>query len=659
MKRGFGTIAQVSLCLLLVLSLGLMTAVPSLAQDGSASISPHEADYDRTQPHDVETTITWNGTTRVDSIHDGDALLTQETEYAVRDDDGVTARLVIFADYLGSKLKEAGQSAALMINFDVGPSVVFTITATCRPATISPESGEYDLGKRPRSISTDVTFGDATKVRAIREEGSAEPIKDSYYKVVPAPTYDELQVFADPYLKERLKRIGDSVVLIIEFDCGPSANFTITATGVRPEVRPKQTIGNTNRARYDLDRPAAVNSTITWGAARNLDRIVDRTVNGDEHVLQEDAHYTVTTADTDDVATLTINESYLGERLTDIGHEVDLTIQFDVADVQLIIRATGTPTAIQPASRKYDIVARRTEPLADATGPGVMVSIIWGTARWVDEIVDDDGHTLDTPGEYSWLHAGAMIIREEYLTQRLTNLGQRVMLTIDFDIGPSAALTIEASGRQPEISPKWVLYDHQRPGDVTANITLGSASQVKQIRDQKGYVLEQDVDYIMTDMDAEGSAKELTILDDPYLRPRLEGFRAGLVLEITFDIGQPATLEIDSGCFIATAVYGTPMAEEVQVLRRFRDECLLAIAPGRLLVDAYYSVSPRLAGFISEHPALKPAVRAGLLPALVIGTWAVNTSPVEKIAIVALLIPPLVISAVLAMQRRRKERGPT
>ena len=90
-------------------------------------------------------------------------------------------------------------------------------------------------------------------------------------------------------------------------------------------------------------------------------------------------------------------------------------------------------------------------------------------------------------------------------------------------------------------------------------------------------------------------------------------------------------------CFIATAAYGTPMAEEIQILRELRDEYLLTNSLGKGLVEFYYKVSPPMAEFISEHLTLKPIVRVGLLPAVAISTAAVNTTPVEKMAIAGLL----------------------
>jgi len=67
-------------------------------------------------------------------------------------------------------------------------------------------------------------------------------------------------------------------------------------------------------------------------------------------------------------------------------------------------------------------------------------------------------------------------------------------------------------------------------------------------------------------------------------------------------------------CFIATAAYGTPLAKQVQVLRKFRDRFLVSNAAGRLFVRAYYRVSPSLAPTVARHPLLAAQVRLLLKP---------------------------------------------
>lgn len=69
-----------------------------------------------------------------------------------------------------------------------------------------------------------------------------------------------------------------------------------------------------------------------------------------------------------------------------------------------------------------------------------------------------------------------------------------------------------------------------------------------------------------------------------------------------------------SPCFIATAAYGTPLAQEIGVLRRFRDRHLVNNALGRSVVDAYYKVGPKLASIIQDRDDLRAATRTLLTP---------------------------------------------
>jgi len=99
-----------------------------------------------------------------------------------------------------------------------------------------------------------------------------------------------------------------------------------------------------------------------------------------------------------------------------------------------------------------------------------------------------------------------------------------------------------------------------------------------------------------------------------------------------------------------------PLAGEIQILRKFRDEYLLTNPLGQALVGLYYRGSSPIAEFITEHPGLKPIVRVGLLPAVVVSTVVVNTTPAEKAAILGLLA--LVSAAMVMWATRRQGRGP-
>jgi hypothetical protein len=68
-----------------------------------------------------------------------------------------------------------------------------------------------------------------------------------------------------------------------------------------------------------------------------------------------------------------------------------------------------------------------------------------------------------------------------------------------------------------------------------------------------------------------------------------------------------------SGCFIATAAYGTPTAADLDVLREFRDEVLLESSIGRVAVWLYYRLSPPIAAWIARRERRRRLVRTWLV----------------------------------------------
>jgi hypothetical protein len=77
------------------------------------------------------------------------------------------------------------------------------------------------------------------------------------------------------------------------------------------------------------------------------------------------------------------------------------------------------------------------------------------------------------------------------------------------------------------------------------------------------------------------------------------------------------------GCFIATAAYGTPTAEQIDVLREFRDIVLLENIPGSQFVTLYYQLSPPVADFIAGNEILRTLVRELLVDPIV---WVVEAT---------------------------------
>jgi hypothetical protein len=106
------------------------------------------------------------------------------------------------------------------------------------------------------------------------------------------------------------------------------------------------------------------------------------------------------------------------------------------------------------------------------------------------------------------------------------------------------------------------------------------------------------------------------------------------------------------GCFIATAAYGSSMDAHVDMLRGFRDSHLETNQAGSAFVSLYYKASPPLAEFIDDHPALKPAVRLGLFPAVAVSSAATGTPLFAKATIAASLILVSAVMAAWAIRRR-------
>jgi len=125
-----------------------------------------------------------------------------------------------------------------------------------------------------------------------------------------------------------------------------------------------------------------------------------------------------------------------------------------------------------------------------------------------------------------------------------------------------------------------------------------------------------------------------------------------ITMEDDYEITANFEADAPGWCFIATAAYGTPMAEEIQTLREFRNEYLLTNPLGQAFVNLYYKVSPPIAEFITDHPSLKPIVRAGLVPAVAVSTVVVSTTLAEKAVIVGLVVLVSVAVAVWATRRR-------
>jgi len=80
------------------------------------------------------------------------------------------------------------------------------------------------------------------------------------------------------------------------------------------------------------------------------------------------------------------------------------------------------------------------------------------------------------------------------------------------------------------------------------------------------------------------------------------------------------TQEEGGGCLIATAAYGSEMAQQVQSLRELRDSNLLSTSSGTAFMSGfntlYYSFSPAIADLERQSPIFKQVVKVTITPLL-------------------------------------------
>jgi len=106
-----------------------------------------------------------------------------------------------------------------------------------------------------------------------------------------------------------------------------------------------------------------------------------------------------------------------------------------------------------------------------------------------------------------------------------------------------------------------------------------------------------------------------------------------------------------SGCFIATAAYGSATEPRVKVLCEFRDRFLLTSKLGKAFVDFYYACSPPMAHFIESHGSVRSLVRWGLLPLIGACRVTMHLGPAATSLLVLLV---LLSASVIVLFSRKK-----
>lgn len=126
---------------------------------------------------------------------------------------------------------------------------------------------------------------------------------------------------------------------------------------------------------------------------------------------------------------------------------------------------------------------------------------------------------------------------------------------------------------------------------------------------------------IMDEMDAvplSNTQYSLQRLKDQY--PALHKLNSDFFIELMQNINrlqqsQPSRVtqasnnNSDSSCFVATAAYGTPLTEELDFLRLWRDRVLRKSKSGLKFIKLYYRYGPCLAAVVKKYEPLRSLVR--------------------------------------------------
>ncbi|MCX7955367.1 MAG: fibronectin type III domain-containing protein [Bacteroidales bacterium] len=371
-----------------------------------ANINPTEALFNLNNPQDVSTTVTWNDAAYIEVITDNNnnTLLDGIDYYMIGN------VLYISSSYLSTVLQQANDQVVLTIIFNVG-SAQFTITAinTYEPvgATINPNNATYDIAN-PSPVSTTITWNDASSITSIVDNNNYTLISGTDYSL----TGNTLTILQN-YLAANLLNENDQVILNITFDVG-SAVFTITAINTYQPVG--ATINPTN-ATYDIANPSNISTTITWNDASTILSIQDN----HNYILSQGTDYTL------NGNILTILQPYLAANLLHQNDQLTLNISFDVGSAVFTITAINSSignATINPTFATYDL-----------TSPSdVHTNIIWNGATQILMIIDSYSNVLSEGEDYQITNT-QLTIKASYLQTVLHNVGDSVILTIQFDQG--------------------------------------------------------------------------------------------------------------------------------------------------------------------------------------------------------------------------------
>jgi hypothetical protein len=259
------------------------------------------------------------------------------------------------------------------------------------------------------------------------EGASAWSVMRSYYLDL-LGTHVDLVVWWGWFLNMCLQHVGDELWMVVEFDSGHTAEYSIIATGRTASISP-------TKADYNIDFvldgdscvPCAdtwahnVSTIVTWGCDdKAIEKIVDLSYNAtadpydDVPELLYEAPYMyggdywidpVTRGCNETTGKLFIWDTYLRDVLTYPGDSVELTIVFtslEEADCHhephtatLTITADASVCEIEPSTGEYDVSVDDPDVTFFVTKKGCCTDIT-GVYKGFEALTDPDDYTVTT-----------------------------------------------------------------------------------------------------------------------------------------------------------------------------------------------------------------------------------------------------------------------
>jgi hypothetical protein len=304
------------------------------------------------------------------------------------------------------------------------------------------------------------------------------------------------------------------------------------------------------------------------------------------------------------------------------GHDQEVARHLHtIADDPAFVAAVGDTTEPDPDGGTPRLVHLSgaigfSAPASQTQGPGAFV---------MRALVDKTDLTVIVRGEgpdYEYLPGKQLVVPAGITTPITVRDGKRFILIVydvtgclDVDGSTKGYTVIDGTGKSIDNPPEVILFHELVHAYRKATGTETANKELQVVADHPG-----ENDYRAAHaMPARNTGAQAH-----------EGFGHCVVTPPKKDM-PPKSVSSHHGCFVATAAYGSELAEPVQFLRELRDNILLQTPSGRAFFEEFYShyntFSPAIADAMRADESMNDAVRVALAEPIVRFLELATTAP--------------------------------